>query len=193
VEDGITKLRELKFFGSQNEEDDDKAIIPEVKPESSEDRWFSGLTDLDTKAAGDPKKWRLYAQKLMLTYKTHVDKDAMREMIETKTKRPGLKFLRIAHETADSQNPYLHSHVLVDLESRFQTTNCRFFDIIDEESGETIHPHIKIVGSYQHWENSKNYIAKEDPEHADLLTKPSWVDGVLRCETRSYCTAGRSS
>ena len=82
-------------------------------------------------------------------------------------------------------NPYPHTHVLVDLERRFQTTNCRFFDLDVNVLGnsEAIHPNIKCVGTKGHWDNACTYLAKEDPENRDLLVKPNFITGILECAT----------
>lgn len=104
------------------------------------------------------KKFRMANQYLLLTYKTHVDKDKMREFLGSKET---LKSCDIAHETGlgDPNNPYAHSHVVVVFMKAIKTTNAAFFDYPTPE-GE-IHPHIQPFKKHE-LKIKLNYIAKED-------------------------------
>lgn len=115
-------------------------------------------------------KFKFQNQKAMFTYKTHIDKEVIMNFFNNVRKSP-CKFIRSAHEngTNDPLTPYEHTHVLVDFGGRYQTTNVRKFDIVVDD--ESIHPNIKKVTTKRHWENSLNYIAKEDPDNADLKAK----------------------
>lgn len=134
------------------------------------------------------KPFRLQNRWIMLTYKEHIEKEELHDWISDKI---GFKpdFIRSGHETAHEDTPYEHTHCVIDFGKAFQTRNCRFFDI----EGETIiHPHIQTYKKYNDFENAKRYIAKEDPENADLLEKPCIIEGILNCTTtidalKNYC------
>lgn len=119
------------------------------------------------------KKFRFQNQRAMLTYKTHIEKTKLinfiNEICET-------TFCRCAHESSDQEHSYEHTHCVVEFNKNFQTTNERKFDY------DGIHPHIKIIKTRSHMCNAKKYIAKQDPENADLL-ETSWVDSVWQCDT----------
>lgn len=126
----------------------------------------------------EEKKFSFQNQKVMLTYKTHLDKKMviakMNELIKGEC-----KFVRVAHETGDENHPYLHTHVLIDFGKRFQSKNCRIFDL-----GE-IHPNIQPVKTKTHFTRAQKYLAKEDKDNADLLetNDVSIVSAVWECKT----------
>lgn len=131
-------------------------------------------------AAEPEKPFRFQRQRTLLTYRTHVDKVKMTAFIN------GLKkaeFCRIAHERGDSEDGYDHSHVLVKFERVFDTRDQRRFDY------EGIHPHIRIVEGNVHWRNLLQYIAKEDPENADLKTAETVVQKIWKAENLSDAVA----
>lgn len=103
-------------------------------------------------------------RRILLTYKTHLDKDAWIEWISTKTKLTP-DFVRLAHETGDKTNPYNHTHCVIDFGKVFQTVNMSYFDY------ENIHPHIRVLKSAKALKDAKTYIAKEDPANKDLLVE----------------------
>lgn len=105
-------------------------------------------------------RFRIQAQRVHLTYKTHLDKKVYEEWIKRKTKA---KTVHMAHETADKHHPYAHTHVIVEWETAFQTKDCRRFDYED------IHPHIKPIKTKDQLEHTYRYLTKEDPECAYLL------------------------
>nr|WAE42838.1 MAG: replication associated protein [Cressdnaviricota sp.] len=129
----------------------------------------------DLKTLSD-SKFRIQNQKLIFTYKSHLPKADFIEWMNTKT-RIKAKFIRCAHETGDKSHPYNHTHVLVDYGTAFQTVNVKFFDC------EGIHPNIKVIANMEHWKRCLNYIAKEDPENADLKTQPNIAEMIWNCET----------
>lgn len=133
----------------------------------------------------DKKKFYFGAQRAFLTYKGHIPKEPFIEWITDRINTP-INFIRLAHETGDKETPYNHTHVLMELNKRFQTTNERFFDIevLGEDSGETIviHPHIKVLKNKKAFEDAKIYIAKEDPDNADLK-KEGFVRSILNATT----------
>lgn len=129
-----------------------------------------------TEAKVDPVKFRFQNQKVMLTYSTHIEKDDYIDWLTNLTKLK-FKFIRMAHETAHEDTPYNHTHVVIDFGKGFQTRNCRFFDYNE------IHPHIKPILNKKHWDNSMEYLAKEDIENEDLKKGPSFAKGVWSCES----------
>jgi len=133
----------------------------------------------------DEKKFRFQNTYGLLTYKTHLDKKDYIKWINEKCK--GTRWIRLAHETGDVHCPYNHTHVVIDFGKKFETTNCRFFDYDKEDSDSeeniVIHPHIKKLIGKKAFEDAKKYIAKEDPDNADLLERPNWVTTTLNAKS----------
>lgn len=120
-------------------------------------------------------KFRFANKKVMLTYKTHLDKQKFIDWLTEKGK--ALKFIRLAHEVGDSEMGYDHTHVLIEYASQMQTTNPRYWDYLE------IHPHVDVVSSKLHWTNSLKYIAKEDHANDDVVEPPSIVEGIWKNKT----------
>lgn len=123
--------------------------------------------------AESESKFYLANQRLLLTYKTHIDKQRVKDYFKESW---NVKEIHICHEMGDIICPYEHSHVYVDFGRRFQSRNCRVFD------WEGIHPNIKKVKSKFHVDNCYKYLAKEDPDCAyclDLASKKFDVVTVL--------------
>jgi len=122
--------------------------------------------------------WKFQHTAAHLTYKHHINKEAYIAWLTAKVK-VGFKFLRLAHETADETHPYAHTHVLMKFNKRFVTENVRFFDYLET------HPHIKGIDmrSRTQWDNTVQYITKEDPENADLIKEKSIVERVWNSDT----------
>jgi len=108
------------------------------------------------------KQFRIGNQRLLLTYKTHLNKKSFINDFKTKFKP---KEIHICHENGDKQCQYPHSHVLIDFGKRFQSINSRIFDY------DKIHPHIQKVKTRSHMLNCFSYLAKEDPTCKYLLDK----------------------
>lgn len=150
-----------------------------VKEELIADSMIANLRELDN------SDFKLAHQKVFLTYRTHINKEDYIRWVSTDQKfksfKGKIKFIRLAHETADPKNPYEHTHILMDFGKKFQSINCRIFDWpIDN-----IHPNIKVVLSREHFDNAKAYLAKEDPENADLkVEKANFVAGILACNSK---------
>lgn len=106
------------------------------------------------------KGFNFDGQKVFLTYKTHLEKDETIKELENRTKRM-FTFARCAWEHG-KEKEYDHTHILIDMGKRFQSKRSDIFDI------NGIHPHIKMVGTKCYWTNALKYIAKEDPDNADL-------------------------
>lgn len=122
----------------------------------------------------DETKFKFAGQKVLLTYKHHLNKTWLRDELKKITNgqiTSEYKFFRAAHEGEDTETKYDHTHVVIDFGKRFQSTNNRVFDIITNINGidETIHPNIRPITSAKHFNNAKAYLAKEDPENEDLI------------------------
>ena len=124
------------------------------------------------------KAFRIYNQRLFLTYKTHIPRDRIKSFFSQKSPSE----LEIAHETGDEHHSYPHTHVYIDFGKRFQSFNPRIFDI------DGIHPHIKKVINHKHVENIYRYLCKEDTNNVHLLSKitqrKSLAEKVWECDTK---------
>lgn len=110
------------------------------------------------------EKFRLNTVRLLLTYKTHIDKVAFISFLKREFKCPEAD-VWVAHESADKNHPYLHSHCLIDFKNRINRTGSRCLDF----GG--IHPHFKRVMTKLHWERSMRYLCKEDQTNLDLIER----------------------
>lgn len=122
---------------------------------------------------------RISNMRLLLTYKTHVDKEGLARFLRGLYSVP-VKELFIAHENGESnsETPYEHSHVAIMWERRVQTKDMRKFDY------EGIHPNIKPLQNIAAWRDAKKYIAKEDPSLSHLLEEEDhWTAPILRAST----------
>lgn len=129
------------------------------------------MTDLNLQSTNlDESKFRLQNQKMLLTYKSHINKDDVKVWFNTHFKSYKIKFIEIAHESGETE--YQHSHILIDWGKAFQSRNVRIFDY------NGIHPNIKIIKSIVHWNNCLSYIAKQDKslEHfsIDSIVNDIW-------------------
>jgi len=146
----------------------------------------SGM-DLDTfpQSSAPAHKFHLSNTRLLLTYRVHVNKAVIRELMEQQGE---VVFCRTAHETAHGDTPYSHSHVLVKWNDRIQTENQRLFDV--QSGQETVHPDICPVTTSLQWDASVRDLAKEDADNQDLLTqaysrtkRESSAPTIWKCET----------
>lgn len=123
------------------------------------------MSVIDTSVDVDESNFRLQNRRFMLTYRTHLVKEEYISWFVTNFNI--VPFIRLAHELGDSAHDYEHTHVVVDFGRTFQSRNRTIFDYSN------IHPHIKKILSAKHFLNSKEYLAKEDPENHDLKAKLS--------------------
>lgn len=140
--------------------------------------------------------FRFQGCRVMLTYSHHLPKQAVMDDIVAKLGFAP-KFIRCAHETADERHPYPHTHILIHFGKNFKCQNSRRLDFIHEEV--VVHPNWNPVTTNTHWRNSTKYLAKEDPDNADLLDSPVSLaqtiwdcstiqDALLRCNTVNEAT-----
>lgn len=139
---------------------------------------FSDLKEINE------SKFMIQNQKILLTYKGHLDKIDFCNWFDSQW---STKFLRLAHETGNTEVNYEHTHVLIDFGKRFQSKNCRVFDfevkkVLSENplivEKNDIHPNIKFILGINHWENCSAYLGKEDPDNADLKRDNLWINKV---------------
>lgn len=132
------------------------------------------LPSLDTSS----RSFRFQGQRLLLTYREHLDKQKLVEFIKTASGIRQLAFARAAHEAgSDEATPYEHTHVLVDFGKSWQCKNCRRLDFSVEDG--VIHPNWQPIKSASHFANARKYIGKEDPENADLLDAPKSICATI--------------
>lgn len=131
-------------------------------------------------------KFRIQCRRVLLTYRTHVDKDQLR--MHLSSLRTPASEVFVAHEQASSDTDYAHSHVYVDLaKDRVDIKNCRYFDF--DDGSQILHPHIKTIFTKGHLDNIWRYLCKEDKENLHLLErcaapqKACLFDKVMECMT----------
>lgn len=121
--------------------------------------------------------------KLLLTYKTHINKDKMYDFMSSK--KYGLKNCWIAHETGENKD-YPHSHVFVVFDRRVNLVDdTKVFDY------EGIHPNIQLCkNSNEDSIRILKYMCKEDEEMQKIcedmnLLEPevSLAEGVWNCKS----------
>lgn len=128
-------------------------------------------SDLGKPVEEKGKKFRFSRQFGHFVYKHHVDKTFMLDFF-TEIAGHELEEFYIAHENSDPQNPYEHTHVLVNFGGVIDRRNCAFADIEipGDTAGETIkvHPWIGGPRDWNHWATLVRYLGKEDPENEEL-------------------------
>lgn len=138
-----------------------------------------GPKDLNL-AEPDETKFRIQLRKgkLILTYRTHLNKQMYTTWLLQKGKSCKVW---IAHENADPNNPYEHSHVLIMYEENMETRNVRYFDF----GG--IHPNIKKIVTKQHLLNVLKYMCKEDKSIEQDMVKLASENNMTLFEQVAAC------
>lgn len=147
--------------------------------ETEHEIYDSAIVDTEQQTGtASAKGFRVACRKLMLTYKHHLDKGelgrALRRAISS-----DITELYIAHENGDSVHGYPHTHVVLHVEKKFETTNARFFDFPHHDGCTVInvHPNIQAIAKKPKlgipndkiaWIRAVRYLGKEDPECKDL-------------------------
>jgi len=116
------------------------------------------------------KAFRIQHKRVLLTYKTHIPKQPMREFLEKLAKSEVLCY--VAHERASSKTDYEHSHVYVDFGKTFHSRSSRVFDF------NGMHPNIAPVVT-KSADAVLRYISKEDPDLVELKMKYGPKSGGL--------------
>lgn len=123
--------------------------------------------------------FRFQNQKALLTYKTHIDKDALTLFLYAVGKDK-VKKCYIAHENGanDPVTPYEHTHVVIDFGYAVQSRNARFLDF------NGIHPHISKITNAVSWRKACQYICKEDKTVAiDTSDSGNQITDIWRHDT----------
>lgn len=123
--------------------------------------WHRGIT----LAKNDP--FRLNCLKVLLTYPTHLDKEIYRQYFLVKPNRRHAH-LWLAHEGANSDVPYPHTHVLIDFDCRrFESRNPGCFDF----GTAPFRPLIHIIDNRttNAWRSAILYFMKEDRSNVELM------------------------
>ena len=129
--------------------------IEEEEKRRKEERDTLGLED-----AIEKEDFLHSSQRVLLTYKTWIDKKKLEDLARTKwgPKDKSKRTIYVAHETGKKTGiDYQHTHVLIDWGKVFQTKNVRYFDI------DNIHPNISTVYK-QNWFKTVKYVCKDDKE-----------------------------
>lgn len=124
----------------------------EIESETIDDKSIvEDLEDLEVEG----KPFRFFNQKVLLTYKTHIDKNSfVKWLCEVRKWEP--KRIYIAHESADPINKYEHTHITIDFGRARDSKSSRCLDF------EGIHPNIKKLKTLHDWRRACNYLLKED-------------------------------
>jgi DNA polymerase elongation subunit (family B) len=110
-----------------------------------------------------------YYQKYLFTYETHLDKVCYINWLTKKVKRIP-KFIRISHENNDTQNPYPHSHVIIDFGHPLEYRSENYFDY------KNIRCNSKIICSRgithkKDWNKCIQHFITTDPTNSDLISE----------------------
>lgn len=131
---------------------------------------------MDLPALGDAA-FNFQGQKLLLTYKGQLPKEELMASVRASSGIKDPKFIRVAHETGDDRHPYPHCHLVVDFGKIWKCRNCRRLDFHSEDG--VSHPNWHPIKTATHFRNAKAYLAKEDPDNADLLeTSPNVIAAI---------------
>lgn len=113
-------------------------------------------------------KFRCQNQRYILTFKTHIPKDVIRELFGAKPF--SAQRIEIAHETGDEVCPYHHTHIYVDFGKQHNVTKASHFDLFEDPEvvGAMIHGHIRPIKGKFDVPRVLHYLAKEDPDNVLL-------------------------
>lgn len=89
------------------------------------------------------KGWRMSGRHFLVTYKGHLE---MKDLHLLKKENTHKVFHEIGKKTG-----YYHTHVVVAFYKKFESRNCRIWDIGN------VHPNIKAIRDRTHWQNCVNY------------------------------------
>lgn len=130
------------------------------------------------------------ARRYMLTYKSHIPKkELIQFLIDIVGNEPD--FACAAHESADGNHPYEHTHLVIAWDVPINKQGQALFDWpapegFTDRNGrpkDYIHPNIKCIVNDLHYKRAKHYLAKEDPENEDLKDPEIWQDRLAECKT----------
>lgn len=139
------------------------------------------------------KSFRFHRKRGHLVYRTHIDKESIKQFIEDVC-CVTCKFFLAAHETSDSQHAYEHTHVLFEANRMINITDCTKFDIcigtLPDGSDDIAHPFISGPKNEAHWEACIRYLGKQDPDNAkwkdykkESINNDWLCDAVWKCSS----------
>lgn len=115
------------------------------------------MTELLTELPNiQPENFRFQNQKCLLTYRTHLPKDRLREFLFKMCKHKSKIYIAHENGVGDEVTPYEHTHVVCNFGFAKQSKNARFLDF------EGVHPHISLIKTPLQWKKACKYITKED-------------------------------
>ena len=120
------------------------------------------------------KNFRNQNKKFFLTYSTHLPKTMIKRTFEERFPETKMENFYIVHESGDTTNPYMHTHVAINFTPALNRRGADIFDIecprdINEKG--YIHCYIAKIRIKKHWENILHYMSKEDPDMAEFKEK----------------------
>lgn len=118
----------------------------------------------------------------MLTYKTHINKQNLRDFLRDSFPKHDEMQIAVAHENADETDPYEHTHVVIHFGVSTTISRKRVQNGFDFNG---IHPHVKHGKGKNAWDSMLRYISKEDKD-VGYVPKPMFKDTVAEiwnCET----------
>lgn len=110
------------------------------------------------------KKFRIINKRIFLTYPSHIDPETWLEWYgSNKSFKNGNKKIErysIVHEVG--KTGHKHTHILLEFNGRFDSTNSRIFDYHE------LHPNIRKVTSTDHWNNCVKYLSKQNTPYTNI-------------------------
>lgn len=180
---------------SQTDEKTTDTLLDEATAKEAVPTTAFGTFELPLKVESkNEKSFRLSNRKLFLTYPGHIIKKDYIDWFTTQYGAP--EFIALAHEKGSTDVSYPHTHVLIDMgvKKKLESRQCRFLDwsgnYVDppEDLAKPFNPHpnINLVNTNLHFDNSKRYLAKEDPEnaHLTLSARKQAINRIRNCKTK---------
>lgn len=137
----------------------------------------SGRPAKKPRPAKTSSNFRMRSQNFLLTYKTHIDKQKVADLVMRKCSK--ITFVRVAWETGETG--YEHTHVFAHCAAKSpDVKNERAFDFDD------IHPNVSPGTQPSPGEAGKrqfDYVTKEDPDYLDCGEMPDFGDYMTKLVT----------
>lgn len=172
----VERLKQITGDDAQSQ----GGLTPEQRATFEEKSWVQEEAKLFLDSQNvQTRKFFLQNRRVLLTYKTHIDKEELRQFLRNTASAPDA-VIDIAHETGDPVCPYNHTHVVVDFGKRFQSTNARIFDY------QNIHPHVSPITNETRYNKARHYLSKEDPECSYLFNPniaSTFASRIWNCAT----------
>jgi len=141
-------------------------LVADFEAHIAEVNQFDDIPDMP-----ENSKFRFAGSRILLTYKTQLDKKVYKTWAMSRFK--SIKEIIMAHETGDTG--YDHTHVFIKWSQKFETRDTRCFDF-DE-----IHPNIKKIVTNLHETRVRKYLTKQDPDNK--TERVSVIDRIWNAAT----------